>query len=185
MEPDTSPGAGPPVTGTPATGVPTTRRQAREQAGRPYRSDRTATNPAGLRTSTSTSTNPRGLRTAFRADRGPDKTADRATEKPARPGRADPPPPPGLPGGKHAPMLVAAVVAALGAALVVVGALQATVFKQDPVTTAALSSPGTSVVSTAVGVLGLEGNRVSVDASGSGPVFIGIGRAAVNQREHR
>jgi len=81
---------------------------------------------------------------------------------------------------RSAPKLVAAAIALLGAALVVIGGLQATRFAPSSITRASLSSPGQPVVTTAVGVLGLAGPRVQVDVSDSSrrAVFIGIGRAA-------
>jgi hypothetical protein len=77
------------------------------------------------------------------------------------------------------PSLIAGLVALAGLALVIVGALQATVLASPAVTEATLSSPSAPVVSTAVGVLGLKGPRLEVTASGDPgkPVFLGIGRA--------
>jgi hypothetical protein len=77
------------------------------------------------------------------------------------------------------PKLVAAAVALIGVLLVVAGGLQATVFAPSPVSRATLASSGQPVVTTAVGVLGLDGPRVQVDVTDSSrrPVFVGIGRA--------
>jgi hypothetical protein len=76
------------------------------------------------------------------------------------------------------PRLLAAVVALAGVALVAVGALKATVWAPSATTVATLVSPGRPVVSTAVGLLGLEGPRLEVKAGSSRrPVFVGIGRA--------
>jgi hypothetical protein len=78
------------------------------------------------------------------------------------------------------PQLVAAAVALVGGLLVLAGGLQATVFAPSAVTVATLQSPPEPVVSTAVGVLGLEGPRLSVlvsSGSATRPVFVGIGRA--------
>jgi hypothetical protein len=76
------------------------------------------------------------------------------------------------------PRLLAAVVALAGVVLVALGGLKATVWAPSATTQATLVSPGRPVVSTAVGLLGLEGPRVTVDAGSSRrPVFVGIGRA--------
>jgi hypothetical protein len=75
--------------------------------------------------------------------------------------------------------LAAALIAVVGVLLVVAGGLQATVFASSAVTRAELLSPRQPVITTAVGLLGLEGPRVQVDVTDRGrPVFIGIGRAA-------
>jgi hypothetical protein len=90
------------------------------------------------------------------------------------------PPPKAHPGRRPVPQLAAAAVALVGALLVVAGGLQATVFAPSAEATAMLVSPRRPVVSTAVGVLGLEGPRLSVVASSGTarrPVFVGIGRA--------
>jgi hypothetical protein len=78
------------------------------------------------------------------------------------------------------PKLVAAAIALLGALLVLIGGLQATAFAQSSVSRATLVSPSQPVITTAVGVLGLDGPRVQVDVTDSGKraVFVGIGRAA-------
>jgi hypothetical protein len=79
-----------------------------------------------------------------------------------------------------APKLIAAGVALVGVLLVVAGGLRATVYAPPPDTRATLVSPGVPVVSAAVGLIGLEGPRLEVDASAKtsgSPVFIGIGRA--------
>jgi hypothetical protein len=78
------------------------------------------------------------------------------------------------------PKLAAAAVALVGALLVVIGGLQATAFAPSAVSRATLISPGQPVITTAVGVLGLDGPRVQVDVTDGSrrPVFIGIGRAA-------
>jgi hypothetical protein len=74
-------------------------------------------------------------------------------------------------------LIVAAVVLA-GLVLLLIGALRATVYAPSATTVAALRSPGRPVVTTAVGVLGLEGPRLEVTARSSArPVFVGIGRA--------
>jgi hypothetical protein len=82
---------------------------------------------------------------------------------------------------RGSPSWLAAVgVALIGAALVLTGGLKATVLAPPDVTVATLSAPGRPVVSTAVGLLGLEGPRVEVDATAgtaNGAVFVGIGRA--------
>ncbi len=77
-------------------------------------------------------------------------------------------------------MLVAAVIALVGSALVLAGGLQATVFASSSVSQATLLSPRQPVITTAVGLLSLEGPRVRVDATDGSrrPVFLGIGRAA-------
>jgi hypothetical protein len=78
------------------------------------------------------------------------------------------------------PKLVAAAVALVGGLLVLAGALAATTFAPATVTEATLVSPGRPVITTAVGVLGLEGPRVEVEATAGStrrPVFVGIGRA--------
>jgi hypothetical protein len=77
------------------------------------------------------------------------------------------------------PKLAAATVALVGGLLVAAGGLQATVFAPSSVSQATLLSPRQSVITTAVGLLGLEGPRVQVDATDRSrrPVFIGIGRA--------
>jgi hypothetical protein len=71
-------------------------------------------------------------------------------------------------------------VALAGLALVVLGGLQATVLAPSATSRATLVSPGQPVITTAVGVLGLDGPRVRVHATDGGgrPVFLGIGRAA-------
>jgi hypothetical protein len=98
-------------------------------------------------------------------------------------GRRRQAPPPKLSsrlGQGHKPQLIAAAVALVGGLLVLAGGLQATVFAPSAVTVANLVSPRQPVVSTAIGVLGLEGTRLVVDASSgtaSRPVFVGIGRA--------
>lgn len=75
--------------------------------------------------------------------------------------------------------LAAALIAVVGVLLVVAGGLQATVFASSAVTRAELIAPRQSVITTAVGLLGLEGPRVQVDVTDGGrrQVFIGIGRA--------
>jgi hypothetical protein len=85
---------------------------------------------------------------------------------------------PGLRGWPVA-KLAAAAVALVGTLLVVAGGLQATVFAPSPTSRATLVAPGQPVVSTAVGMLGLDGPRVQVDVTDGSrrPVFIGIGRA--------
>ena len=83
-------------------------------------------------------------------------------------------------GRRPVPQLVAAAVALVGALLVLAGGLQATVFAPAAVTRANLLAPRPPVVTTAVGVLGLEGPRLEVVASSGTsrrPVFVGIGRA--------
>lgn len=78
------------------------------------------------------------------------------------------------------PTVLAAVVTVVGALLVLTGGLKATVMAPPAITRATLSSPRTAVVSTAVGVLGLEGTRLEADVtspSSRTPVFVGIGRA--------
>jgi hypothetical protein len=78
------------------------------------------------------------------------------------------------------PKLAAAGVALIGAVLVLAGGLRATTFAPSPTTQAVLVSPRQPVVSTAVGLLGLEGPRVDVQAKAGtpgSPVFVGIGRA--------
>ena len=77
------------------------------------------------------------------------------------------------------PKLTAALISLAGVLLMVVGGLQATVFAPAAVSPAVLTSPRQSVITTAVGVLDLDGPRAQVDVTDSGrPVFIGIGRAA-------
>ena len=74
--------------------------------------------------------------------------------------------------------LLVAVVALAGVVLVALGGLKATVWKPSATTRATLVAPGRPAVSTAVGLLGLEGPRLEVDAGSSRrPVFVGIGRA--------
>jgi len=75
--------------------------------------------------------------------------------------------------------LAAAGIALVGGLLLVVGGFQATVFAPSAVTRADVVSAGQPVITTAVGLLGLEGPRVQVDATDGSrrPVFIGIGRA--------
>jgi hypothetical protein len=94
--------------------------------------------------------------------------------------RAAPAPSRRGPGGWPLPTLAAAAVALVGALLVAAGGLQASVFAPSPTSRAVLASPQQAVVSTAVGLLGLDGPRVQVDAVDSNrrPVFLGIGRAA-------
>jgi hypothetical protein len=78
------------------------------------------------------------------------------------------------------PQLAAGAVALLGVLLVLAGGLQATVFAPPAVTSATLLSTRQAVITTAVGVLGLEGPRLEVEASSGTarrPVFVGIGRA--------
>ena len=71
-------------------------------------------------------------------------------------------------------------LALAGLALVVVGALEATVWSKGPGVVGVLrGNPGTPVVDTAPGVLRLAGPPVRVEVSGAtGPVFLGIARAA-------
>ncbi len=74
----------------------------------------------------------------------------------------------------------ALAVAALGALLVLLGGLRSTVLAPPAVSVATLTAPRTAVVSTAVGLLGLDGPRLEVQATAaaaSTPVFVGIGRA--------
>lgn len=82
--------------------------------------------------------------------------------------------------GWSLPRLLAAGVALVGLLLVLAGALQATVLAASPTSRAVLLSPRQPVLSTAVGLLGLDGPRVQVDVTDSSkrPVFVGIGRAA-------
>lgn len=77
------------------------------------------------------------------------------------------------------PRVIAVVVVLFGALMLGAGTLRATVFAPSEVVTAAGTRPGQPVVSTAIGLLGLEGPRVRVDVKDSKgrPVFIGIGRA--------
>jgi hypothetical protein len=84
------------------------------------------------------------------------------------------------PRGWPIPKLIAAAVVLIGAALLLVGGLRATVFASSEVSRATLASAGQPVITTAVGVLGLDGPRVQVDVSDSNrrAVFVGIGRAA-------
>jgi hypothetical protein len=113
--------------------------------------------------------NPELIQPATRADRRRGEQTSR--HRGEQPSAAGAPP--------VAPRVLAAAVAMVGAVIVVVGGLQATVFATPPVTRASLSSPGRPVVSTAVGLLGMEGPRLEVQVrDGSGrPVFVGIGRA--------
>lgn len=78
------------------------------------------------------------------------------------------------------PKLAAGAIALIGALLVVVGGLQATVFATSAVSRATLVSPQQPVIMTAVGLLGMDGPRVQVDVTDGSrrPVFVGIGRAA-------
>jgi hypothetical protein len=88
--------------------------------------------------------------------------------------------PPSRSGRARAARAAAAGIALIGVVLVVLGGLKATVLAPAATTRAALTATGRPVVSTAVGLLGLEGSRVQVDVSGgssSRPVFVGIGRA--------
>lgn len=81
--------------------------------------------------------------------------------------------------GLPMPRIVAAAVALAGALLVLCGALQATVFAPSEISRADLAGTRQPVVSTAVGLLGLDGPRLQVDVRDARrPVFIGIGRAA-------
>jgi hypothetical protein len=86
----------------------------------------------------------------------------------------------GRSGSAALPKLAVVLIALVGVGLVVAGGLQATVFAPSAVSQATLASPREPVVSTAVGLLGLDGPRVRVDVTDGGrrPVFIGIGRAA-------
>jgi hypothetical protein len=93
--------------------------------------------------------------------------------------RAGPPPPLRRGGGLPVPKLAAAAVALVGVLTVLAGGLQATVFATPAVSRATLTSAQQPVITTAVGLLGLDGPRLQVDVTDTGrrPVFIGIGRA--------
>ena len=83
-------------------------------------------------------------------------------------------------GGAFSLLRLGAVAVALaGVALVAFGAVKATVLAPSATTRAVLTPAGGPVVSAAVGLLGLEGPRVQVQATSaaSRPVFVGIGRA--------
>ena len=77
--------------------------------------------------------------------------------------------------------LAAALVAAAGLALIVIGALKATALAPPAQTVGRISgSTGAGVIDTATGILALDGPRVTVQVTprgSSGPVFIGVGRA--------
>ena len=74
--------------------------------------------------------------------------------------------------------LLAAAIAVLGVALIVVGALQATVLAPEATVTGDLRASSRPVVSTAVGVIELDGPEFTAEATAPGrPVFLGIGRA--------
>lgn len=123
---------------------------------------------------------------ASRADRRREEGYRRApapdTNPRGLPGKPAPAPGP-APAARHRPSvgasLVAGAVALVGLVLLIIGGLQATVLAPPVVTEATLGSPSAPVVSTAVGVLGLEGPRLQVTATGAPgrPVFLGIGRA--------
>jgi hypothetical protein len=78
------------------------------------------------------------------------------------------------------PQLAAVAVAVIGGLLVLAGGLRASVFAPSAITEASLASPDQPVITSAVGLLGLNGPRVEVSAveGGRRPVFVGIGRAA-------
>ena len=84
------------------------------------------------------------------------------------------------PAGFSRARAAALVVAAAGILLVLAGGLRATVYAPSPTSVATLSGAGQPVVTTAVGLLGLDGPRAEVVARDSArrPVFVGIGRAA-------
>ncbi|MBT0772104.1 hypothetical protein KIH74_24385 [Kineosporia sp. J2-2] len=81
---------------------------------------------------------------------------------------------------KHLPWgrMLAGLIAMAGLVVLALGGLKATVWAPSDVVVGRLSTPSQKFVTTEVGTLALAGTRVEVTASGSGSVFIGIGRAS-------
>jgi hypothetical protein len=84
------------------------------------------------------------------------------------------------PAGFRPARAAALAVAVVGALLVLAGGLRATVYAPSPTVAATLSGARTPVVTTAVGLLALDGPRAEIVARDASrrPVFVGIGRAA-------
>ena len=82
---------------------------------------------------------------------------------------------------RHLPKAAAGLVALVGVLLVTFGTLQGTVFKPSPITKASLPDPPSQpIVVSKAGLMGLDGPRVQISASGTPdkPIFLGIGRAS-------